>query len=277
MKHPHTQLENETLEALAKAPLTARQFRVVLALLRLTNGFHLTENRVGTKYLSQLTHLPRQHLRETLNSLAGYQVIARDVRGMVAVHGPALWNFDTPFGTPIGVNPLAPPSVSNQANPVTPPGDPPMTPPSVSPMTPPGDPPKENPLKKTLKENIAERSKKGRTEKAMPDPRVTEVMTTLEGERGWKSPSYAAEAGAVKWILRDYTPEDLLGCWHYLKTDPFWEGKALLMMSVRKQIGTWVSMGRPPMKPAPTPAYLPKTSRIEKLPAREEFAENKPW
>ena len=130
-------------------------------------------------------------------------------------------------------------------------------------MTPTGEPPKENSIKKTSKENIAEAPpKKG-------DPRVTEMMNALEGERGWKSPSYAAEAGAVKWMLRDYAPEDILGCWSYLKTDPFWEGKALLMMSVRKQIGTWVSTGRPPMKP--------RTIRIEKLPAREEFAEGKSW
>jgi phage replication O-like protein O len=90
MKKPYTQLENETMEALARAPFTAREFRVVLAIIRLTNGFHLTENRVGTKYLQQLTGMPRQHIQEVIRRLINKQVLARDKRGMVAVHAPGL-------------------------------------------------------------------------------------------------------------------------------------------------------------------------------------------
>ena len=92
MKHPHTQVENETLEALARSPLTGREFRVFLAILRVTNGYHLNENTVSMQYLEQLTGLARNHLYSTLKKLVGKQVISKaKKRGMVACHGPAFW------------------------------------------------------------------------------------------------------------------------------------------------------------------------------------------
>lgn len=92
MKKPYTQLENDTLEAMARARLTSREFRVMLAVLRLTNGFHLTENIVSLKYLQQLTGLPYNHLYATIKRLSQVQVITKN-EDTIACHGPALWDL----------------------------------------------------------------------------------------------------------------------------------------------------------------------------------------
>ena len=116
-----------------------------------------------------------------------------------------------------------------------------------------------------------------KTEKTPGDPRVTGVMEAVEQERGWKSPAYAAEAGAVKWMLKDYATEDILGCWRWLCQNPFWKSTALLMMSVKKQIGIWIQKDRPTTWQSPLSPYTPKTSRTEKLPSREAFKEGSTW
>ena len=93
------------------------------------------------------------------------------------------------------------------------------------------------------KDTIVASHKKKTKEK--PDPRVMGVMDTLEKERGYHSGAFAAEAGAVKWMLKQgYTPEDILDCWRAMGLDPFWEPKPRLMTSVKTQIGAWAAKGK---------------------------------
>lgn len=169
----YTELENDTLEALARGSFSAREFRVILAALRLTNGFHLTENRVGVKYLAQVTGLDRRNVWETLERLTARQVIARDSRGVVSIHGPALWSA---------------PDVPPRDNPECPPqGQPPsatLSPRGTTPVSPPGTTPDPylggQPLKKTKKTLK-------KTKEAAKRPRVLdlqgdrELLETLKG------------------------------------------------------------------------------------------------
>ena len=77
---------------------------------------------------------------------------------------------------------------------------------------------------------------------SMPDPRVTTVAKALEGKelRGYVSPCYAMEAGAILWMLKQgYSEAAILQCWRDLKKETFWQGKELLMTSVKTQIGAW--------------------------------------
>lgn len=92
---------------------------------------------------------------------------------------------------------------------------------------------------------VAPAPKRKKREGVPPDSRVKEVMEILEKERGYPSGAYAAEAGAVKWMLtQKHSPEDIVGCWRAMKLDPFWENKALKMTSVKTEIGQWVVKGK---------------------------------
>ena len=76
--------------------------------------------------------------------------------------------------------------------------------------------------------------------KATPDPRVTETMLLLEGERGYVSTRYAGEASAVLAMLKQgYNPEDILGCWKTMKAEKFYQDKECFLNSVQGQIGNW--------------------------------------
>ena len=96
---------------------------------------------------------------------------------------------------------------------------------------------KKNHIRRTINKEEGARASPG------PDPRVTEIMKTLGAERGWASgvsPCYAAEAAAIKWMLsHGYIPEDILACWRGMASNPWWQGKPLYLMSVKKQIGAW--------------------------------------
>lgn len=106
----------------------------------------------------------------------------------------------------------------------------------------------------------------GKKSKGQPDPRVAETMQAVEYERGYVSTRYSAEASAVKAMLgMGYSPDDIMGCYRDMKRDPFWQGKALAMMTVRGQIGEWRNRpasppsSPPPRKPGPFDKYgLPK-------------------
>jgi len=83
--------------------------------------------------------------------------------------------------------------------------------------------------------------------KPQGDPRIRQVALALEQERGYQSPNYGGEAKAIKWMLgQGYSLEDILACWRAMKRDPYWASRELLLMSVRREIGYWVKMGRKP-------------------------------
>ena len=272
MKRPYTQLENDTLEALARAPFSPREFRVVLAILRLTNGYHLNENEVSIRYLQQLTGLAPNHLYATLKSLRGKQVISRDDE-MVACHGPALWSF--PQIAP------ASPSLGLESRSGTSSDSPEV---GLSQIVPAPDR-KPDSLKKTIKKTIkktgADAPQKTR-EKKKPegDPRVTEMMELVAKERGYGSPLYPAEAKASKWMLgQGHSPGDILACWRAMKRETYWASRELLLMSVQKEIGQWVKAGRRPDAFEKKGAYgearghpqEPWRGRVGRVATNEEF------
>jgi hypothetical protein len=75
-----------------------------------------------------------------------------------------------------------------------------------------------------------------------PDPRVTEVMKALQQRRGYAPPRYGAEAKEVKNMLKaKYTPEQILGCYNWLKSQPFWVSKPLRAYQIANHIGEFVN------------------------------------
>ncbi len=270
MKKPYTQLENGSLEALARAPFSSREFRVVLAILRLTNGYHLTENNISIAYLQQLTGIASNHLYETLKSLAQSQVISYVNGGTLACHGPALWTFP-PKASPspeVGLSTEPPgrggdspdlgPKESRLGTNLVPTWD---QKPKAEPASSQIVASKENSLKKTPKENKDAqrpvRRASATSSKVPPDSRVKEVLASVQQEQGYPIVNWGKEGAAVKRALRlEYTPQQVIECWRRMKGFAFWRGKVLPMATVAANLGEFVAgtlteypgAGRPPAR-----------------------------
>lgn len=70
--------------------------------------------------------------------------------------------------------------------------------------------------------------------------KVKEVFTKLDDVRGYRPPKRNAEAASIIRMLKQYTPEQIITTYQCLKSDIFWQGKELYMMSVESQIGAVV-------------------------------------
>lgn len=116
-----------------------------------------------------------------------------------------------------------------------------------------------------------------------PNPLVSQTMKELETLRGYPSPSYAAEAAAVKWMLdHQYAAPDLIACYSYLKQEPFWQTKPLRMTSVKTNIAEWIAAGRlaaplPGVTRASVNGATQRSSRVDKLPDRSEYGKAGQW
>ena len=247
----------ETMEALARARLSAREFKIVILILNQTDGYLRQEDTIRPDFFQERTGIPKNHLSHALARLRAWNVISQQKHAF-KVAPPQQWAPETFADSPKTAShspKTAKTLAENGENQIH---------------------TKDNTKDNLLKTTLTGKKNSPKTAKT-PDPRVTGVMEAAEKERGWKSPSYAAEAGAVKWMLRDYTPEDILGCRRWLSQNPFWDSTSLLMMSVKKQIGIWVQKDRPTTWQPPLSLYTPKTSRIEKLPSPEAFKEGSTW
>ena len=76
----------------------------------------------------------------------------------------------------------------------------------------------------------------------------TKLMRLYQTALGYKIPNGGKEAAGAKRILKQYSPEDAIGCYRYLKSDPFWQGKHLSLQTVYEQIGAWQNAGKPESK-----------------------------
>jgi len=261
MNKPYTQLENETLEAMARGDLTAREMRVLFAILRLTNGYHLQDNQVSIKYLLQLTTLDRSDLYKTIKSLSAKQAIARTSRGTFACHGPALWKLDVGQITHIASPPIV--------------GELPTTCRRITHKNE-GDSPTFSPLSKTYlgpdtasKENIKKTPKENRRSPLEGEKR--RVIKELEKRRGYTSGQAAAEASAIQWMLKHgYSADEISRCYDAMKSEQFWAESHLSMVSVKNQIGEYKARGflpRPALSRGARPGYgmpLPTGEEIER-------------
>lgn len=73
----YTRLANELLEAVIRHPFSKRQYKVVLAVVRRTYGFHRKEDLISLSQLSEMTGLSRAHCSETVNELVATGVFLK--------------------------------------------------------------------------------------------------------------------------------------------------------------------------------------------------------
>lgn len=86
LENGYTRLANELLDALIGAGLTARQWAVVMAVIRKTYGFNKTSDEIGLSQLVAMTGLDKGNLSKTVRELEAAKVINRSA----GVHGHSL-------------------------------------------------------------------------------------------------------------------------------------------------------------------------------------------
>jgi phage replication O-like protein O len=74
-----TRLANDLLDALVRAGLTARQWTVVMALVRKTYGFNKREDDIGLSQLVAMTGLDKANISRTLRELVEQGIVHRSV------------------------------------------------------------------------------------------------------------------------------------------------------------------------------------------------------
>lgn len=74
----YLRLANELCQAFAKAKLTGREFRVVLAIMRMTYGYGKKEAIVSRTLLSEITGIHRRHVSDIIKSLIQKDIITVD-------------------------------------------------------------------------------------------------------------------------------------------------------------------------------------------------------
>lgn len=71
----YTRIANELLEALITAPLTDRERRVALAVIRLTYGWNKKADRIADSQIADVAHLPRQKVNKVKQQLVAKKVL----------------------------------------------------------------------------------------------------------------------------------------------------------------------------------------------------------
>lgn len=100
--------------------------------------------------------------------------------------------------------------------------------------------------KTTISSIIPSTPKELTPEKKKLDEDRGSVFEGLKTRRGYVSPAPGAEAQAIGWMLKQsYTVEQILACYDSMAAQPFWVDKEILMLSVKKQIGKFLTSKSP--------------------------------
>ena len=71
----HTQIANELYEAILIAPLTIREMKIVLTVIRYTYGFNRKEHELSVRFISNATGIKFQHIADSIKTLKAKNVI----------------------------------------------------------------------------------------------------------------------------------------------------------------------------------------------------------
>ncbi|WP_263361997.1 replication protein [Enterobacter asburiae] len=106
----YTRLANMLLEEYAGADLTKRQFKVLLAVLRLTYGWNKPMDRIANSQIAQIARLPEKRVSEARVQLVGMNLLTQVGRSIGPNKNTAEWllpvgeNCDTENPSKQGVN-----------------------------------------------------------------------------------------------------------------------------------------------------------------------------
>jgi phage replication O-like protein O len=79
LENGYTRLANELLDALLLAGLTARQWAVVMAVIRKTYGFNKKSDEIGLSQLTLITGIDKAHVSRAVRELESLCVLTREI------------------------------------------------------------------------------------------------------------------------------------------------------------------------------------------------------
>lgn len=119
----YTRLANMLLEEYAGADLTKRQFKVLLAVLRLTYGWNKPMDRIANSQIAQIARLPEKRVSEARVQLVGMNLLTQVGRSIGPNKNTAEWllpageNRDTENPSKQGINDGEEESLNSGGNP----------------------------------------------------------------------------------------------------------------------------------------------------------------
>lgn len=108
----YTRIANELLEAVMAADLTARQLKVVLAVIRKTYGFGKKFDRITNTQISMMTGIHHTHVCKAKNEMIGMNIIVTNGQLIGVNKVISDWNFEVSQVS----EPLAKPANKTLAN-----------------------------------------------------------------------------------------------------------------------------------------------------------------
>lgn len=96
-----TRLANMLLEEYAGADLTKRQFKVLLAILRLTYGWNKPMDRIANSQIAQIAKLPEKRVSETRVQLVEMNLLVQIGRRIGPNKNPSEWGIPQNKGLPL--------------------------------------------------------------------------------------------------------------------------------------------------------------------------------
>ena len=228
----HIDVANEIAEQLAKTYLSSVESRILWVIMRKTWGWHKKRDRISYSQLEEATGLNRRHIAPALKRLIARLIVTQTGNGHRLEYGIQknyeLWLQPIVTQTGNAQIQTLPKQVMNPN--VTQTGNAPL----LKQVT------KTLPKQVITKEKKETIQKKDRGSKEPPDPRVSQIMLTLEQRQGYKFQYYERDVTAVKRALSaGYTPEQFIGCWEKMRNG-WWKGKELQLSKVLGNLGEYV-------------------------------------
>lgn len=78
LENGYTRLANELMDALISAGLTARQWAVLMAVIRKTYGFNKKSDDIGLSQLAEMTGIAKAHVSVAIRDLVGRRILSRE-------------------------------------------------------------------------------------------------------------------------------------------------------------------------------------------------------
>ncbi len=82
IENGHTDIANELLEAMCRTHLSPYEWRVLLAIARLTWGWHKKEDTISMTQIAEITGIDRRHVQRSIRNLTPRQVLADTTTGV---------------------------------------------------------------------------------------------------------------------------------------------------------------------------------------------------
>src|SRR5690554_4200107 len=71
-----TSIANELYETILKSPLTLRELKIVLTVIRFSYGFHKREAELSVRFIANATNIKFQHVSDVIKTLIEKNVIS---------------------------------------------------------------------------------------------------------------------------------------------------------------------------------------------------------